>query len=153
MAKEFALDIFHLLGQIDKKDTLFYSKLTDEQRKAYSPLVSMRWMSGTSDERQINYLNELVNRYVFHIGDHKELLFKLQCAASSGTSRRYNWMAAKTGGTKKNKGLDIVMAYYDYGVREAKSVMPLLSNDDIILMAEELGYQKEELAKLKKELK
>lgn len=153
MAKEFALDIFHLLGQIDKKDTLFYSKLTDEQRKAYSPLVSMRWMSGTSDERQIIYLNELVNRFVFNMGDHKELLFKLQCAASSGTPRRYNWMAAKTSGGKKNKGLDIVMQYYDYGVREAKAAMQLLGNEDILLMAEELGFQKEELAKLKKELK
>jgi len=153
MAKEFALDIFHLLGQIDKKDTLFYSKLTDEQRKAYSPLVSMRWMSGTSDERQIIYLNELVNRFVFNMGDHKELLFKLQCAASSGTPRRYNWMAAKTSGGKKNKGLDIVMQYYDYGVREGKAAMALLGSEDILLMAEELGYQKEELAKLKKELK
>ena len=153
MAKEFALDIFHLLGQIDKKDTLFYSKLTDEQRKAYSPLVSMRWMSGTSDERQIIYLNELVNRFVFNMGDHKELLFKLQCAASSGTPRRYNWMAAKTSGGKKNKGLDIVMQYYDYGVREGKAAMALLGSEDILLMAEELGYQKEELAKLKKEQK
>jgi hypothetical protein len=153
MAKEFALDIFHLLGQIDKKDTMFYSKLTDEQRKAYSPLVSMRWMSGTRDARQIIFLNELVNRFVFNMGDHKELLYKLQCAASSGTPRRYNWMSAKTAGNKKNKGLEIVMQYYDYGVREAKSVMPLLGNEDILLMAEELGFQKEELAKLKKELK
>lgn len=153
MAKEFALDIFHLLGQVDKKDTLFYSKLTDEQRKAYSPLVTMRWMSGTSDARQIIFLNELMNRFVFQIGDHKELLYKLQCAASSGSPRRYNWMSAKTSGSKKNKGQDVVMQYYDYGVREAKSVMHLLSSEDILMMAEELGYQKEELAKLKKDLK
>lgn len=152
MAKEFALDIFHLLGQIDKKDMLFYSKLTDEQKKAFSPLVTMRWMSGTSDERQLTFLNHFVNPMVFNIGNHKELLYKLMCVASSGQARRYAWMAEKSG-VKKIKGLDVVMAYYDYGVREAKSVMHLLDADDIIGMAEELGYQKEELAKLKKELK
>jgi hypothetical protein len=62
-------------------------------------------------------------------------------------------MAAKGSSSKKIKGMDVVMQYYDYGVREAKSVMHLLSADDIIGMAEELGFQKEELAKLKKELK
>lgn len=153
MAKEYALDIFHLLGQIDKKDTQFYSKLTDEQRKAYSPLVTMRWTAGTTDERQIIFINELVNRFVFNLGNHKELLYKLQCAASSGISRRYSWMTAQSSSNKKIRGLGTVMAYYDYSVREAKSVMHLLSSDDIIGMAEELGYQKTELAQLKKELK
>jgi hypothetical protein len=152
MAKEFALDIFNLLGQIDKKDSSFYSKLSDEQKKGYAPLIAMRWMSGTSDTRQIIFLNELVNQFVFNIGDHKELLYKLQCASSSGVSRRYAWLPAKNG-AKKQKGLDVVMEYHNYGVREASSVMHLLSPDDIILMAEELGYQKTELAKLKKDLK
>jgi hypothetical protein len=152
MAKEFALDIFHLLGQVDKKDALFFSKLTDEQKKGYAPLVAMRWMSGTTDEQQIVMLNELVNRYVFQIGDHKELLYKLQCAASSGISRRYSWMGVKSG-AKKNKGLDVVMQYYTYTEREAEGVMPLLSKDDIYAMAEDLGFQKDELSKLRKDLK
>lgn len=152
MAKEFALDIFHLLGQIDKKDMQFFSKLSPEQEKAYAPLVAMRWMSGTSDERQVLMLNHLVNRFVFSIGKHKELMYKLQCVASSGQARRYNWMAAKNTSSKP-KGLDVVMEYYDYGVREAEGVLPLLLSDDILAMAEDLGYQKEQLATLKKQLK
>ena len=152
MAKEFALDIFQLLGSIDRKDHSFWDKLSDEQKKGYTPLVTMRWTTGTSDTRQILYVNELVNRYVFHIGKHQELMYKLQCAASSGTPRRYAWIAAKNT-AKKIKGLDVVMDYYEYGPREAKSVMHLLGADDIIAMAEELGYQKEAVAKLKKELK
>jgi hypothetical protein len=152
MAKEFALDIWQLLGSIDKKDTSFYTKLTDEQKKAYAPLIAMRWHTGTSDKRQILYNNELVNRYVFNIGDHKELLYKLQCAASSGQTRRYAWLPAKQG-AKKIKGLDIVMEYQDMTEREAKSVMHMFDAEEILAMAEDLGYQKEELAKLKKELK
>jgi hypothetical protein len=154
MAKEFALDIFHLLGQIDKNQTQFFSSLSDEQKKGYAPLIAMRWMAGTTDNRQILYLNELVNPFVFTIGDHKELLYKLQCAASSKIPRRYTWMTAKsTSGAKKDKALDVIMQYHNYGVREAKSVRRLVSNDDIIAMAEELGFQKDELAKLKKDIK
>lgn len=151
--KDFALDIFHVLGQIDKKDETFFSKLSEEQKKSYSPLVTMRWATGTSDERQITMVNELVNRFVFQLGaNHKELLYKLQCAASSGKSRRYSWLSAKNT-VKKIKGIDIVMEYYNYGVREAEGVMPMLGADDIVGMAEELGFQKEELAKLRKQLK
>lgn len=154
MAKEFALDIFQLLGQIDKNDTLLYSKLTDEQKKGFAPLITMRWMSGTSDPRQIVFLNELVNPFVFTIGDHKELLYKLHCAASSKQPRRYAWLSSKaTAGAKKDRALEIIMQYHNFGVREAKSVRRLVSNEDIILMAEELGFQKDEMAKLKKDLK
>lgn len=152
MAKEFALDIWQLLGAIDKKDMSFYSKLTDEQKKAYAPLIAMRWHTGTSDKKQILYNNEFVNRFVFNIGNHKELLYKLQCVASSGQSRRYAWLAAKQG-AKKIKGLEIVMEYQDITEREAKSVMHMFDADDILMMAEDLGYQKDELNKLKKELK
>lgn len=152
MAKEFALDIWQLLGSIDKKDRTFYDKLTDEQKKAYAPLIAMRWHTGTNDHRQILYNNELVNRYVFNIGNHKELLYKLQCAASSGTPRRYAWLPAKMT-TKKIKGLDVVIEYHNMGIREAKDAMRLFDAEDIIMMAEDLGYQKDEIAKLKKDLK
>jgi hypothetical protein len=151
MAKEFALNIFELLAAIDKKDTSYYSKLTDEQKKGYTPLITMRWTAGTSDEKQILYVNELVNKYVFTIGKHPELMYKLQCAASSGVSRRYSWLAAKNT-TKKIRGLEVVMEYHNWGVRDAKAAIHLLDPEDILAMAEELGYQKE-LAKLKKELK
>jgi len=152
MAKEFALDIFQLLGSIDKNDTLLYSKLSDEQKKGYSPLIAMRWTTGTSDTKQILYVNELVNRYVFPLGKHPELLYKLQCAASSKTPRRYGWLGAKNT-VKKVKGIDVVMDYYNFGPKKAKDAMRILDAEDILGMAEELGYQKEELAKLKKELK
>jgi len=152
MSKEFALDIWQLLAAIDKKDTSFFSKLTPEQRKGYSPLIAMRWSTGCNDPKQILHVNELVNRYVFNLGKHPELLYKLQCAASSGIPRRYSWTASKSK-TKKIKGLDIVMEYYDWGVREATAAIKLLSSEDIIAMAEDLGYQKDALSKLKKELK
>ena len=152
MAKDFALNIFELLGAIDKKDTSYYSRLTDEQKKGYTPLITMRWTAGTSDTKQILHVNELVNRYVFTIGKHPELMYKLQCAASSGVTRRYTWQAAKNT-IKKIKGLEVLMEYHNWGVRDATAAIKLLSAEDILGMAEELGYQKDELAKLKKDLK
>jgi hypothetical protein len=43
--------------------------------------------------------------------------------------------------------------YYGYSEREAESNLTLLSHDDVIELAEELGFQKEEMKKLKAELK
>jgi ketosteroid isomerase-like protein len=48
--------------------------------------------------------------------------------------------------------LDIVKEYYDFSEREAKQSLPLLSSEDVIQLAEELGYQVDEIKKLKKEL-
>lgn len=152
MAKEFALDIFQLLGNIDKGNLAIWPTLTEEQRKSFAPLVVMRWMSGTSDDRQIIFLNEFVNKMVFTIGNHKELMMQLLAVSSSKQPRRYQWLAAKSGG-KKHKGMDVVCEYYGYGIRDAKEALKVLTNDDIIEMAEELGYQKDQIAKLKKELK
>jgi hypothetical protein len=152
MAKEFALDIFQLLGKIDKGDKAIWPTLTEEQRKSFAPLIAMRWMSGTSDARQIVFLNELVNPMVFTIGSHKELMMQLLAVASSKQPKRYQWMAVKNA-TKKHKGYDVVSEYYGYGDRDTKEALKVLTTEDILEMAEELGYQKEELAKLRKDLK
>ncbi len=152
MSKEFALDIFQLLGRIDKGDKSIWNTLTDEQKKSFSPLVVMRWMSGTSDPRQLIYLNEFVNSKVFSIGDHKELIMQLMAVSSSKQPKRYQWMSLKPN-KNKFKGLDVVCEYYDYSHRDGKEALKILKPEDIIEMANELGYDKEKISKLKKELK
>ena len=63
--KKHKLDIFRVLDHTSRKDQKFYRELTDDEQKAYMPLVAMRWMTGTTDARQIYFLNELVNPFVF----------------------------------------------------------------------------------------
>lgn len=148
------LDIFKVLNHISQKDREFFKTLTEEELKAFQPFVIMRWLTGTSSARQLFFLNTLVNPFVFNLSEHKELLYYLMTICTNGKTQRYNWIK---GPTKKDKKLStttkVICDYYKYNYMEAKSVLSLLSREDILSYAEQLGYQPEEITKIKKELK
>jgi hypothetical protein len=147
----YKLDIFGLLADISSsKSGDIYSKLSDDERKGFSALVVMRWLTGTSDERQIVLLNEFVNPCVFTLGKHPHLLMLLLQAANSKTGKRYQWLGVKS--KKKNlETLKVIQEYYEMSARESRLMNPLPTESELIQMAEELGWQKDEIAKLKKE--
>lgn len=152
--KKHKLDIFRVLSKISTKDREFYQSLTEEEQKAVMPLVIMRWMTGTKDARQIFFLNELVNPFVFSMAKHKELLIHLMSISSSGRSQRYHWNKANTKkSTGATKSVSVVCDYYGYSTREAIDALPLLSDEDVLQFAEELGRQPDDIKAIKKELK
>ena len=151
-AKERALDIFQLLGDIDKKNYGLWDKLTDDQKKEFTALVTMRWMAGTTDQRQIIFLNEIVNMAVFNLPEHKELLFKLLMVCSSGSAKRYNWVNYKLSSGKKNKkAVQLVAEHYGFSLKEAEDSVQLFTPQEIMELGEMHGLQKDEMRDLKKE--
>jgi hypothetical protein len=148
----YKLDIFETLGKIDnRRSGDIYSKLSESERKGFAPLVVMRWMSGTSDERQILMLNEFVNPMVFTLSSHPQLLMQLLQVASSKQSKRYTWLGVKS--QKKNvESFEVIKQYFGISSREAKTYS-LPPSEEILQMAEELGWDKDKITKLKKELK
>ena len=148
----YKLDIFKLLGDLNSpKAGDIYAKLSDDERKGFAPLVVMRWMSGTSDERQIILLNEFANPYVFPLGKHPHLLMQLLQVASSKTSKRYAWLGIKSK-KKQVEAYRVIQEYFELSAREAKTYT-LPPVEELVKMAEELGWQKDEITKLQKELK
>ena len=100
--KKHKLDIFRVLNHTSRKDISFFNQLTEEEQKAYQPLVVMRWLTGTTDARQIYFINELVNPFVFSLPNHKQLLYNLMTTCTTGTPQRYYWnktLSKKTTGT------------------------------------------------------
>jgi len=146
-----AFDLFEGLARLSKGDMLWYDKLSPEDQKGASPFVISRWLTGTSDQAQLLRLNTFVNPYVFSLGSDKALLFKLMAAATTGSTSRYQWIKAPTAKKATKFRLEVIKAYYDVSSREA-ALYTTISAEDIIMMAEELGWDKEELAKLKKEV-
>jgi hypothetical protein len=152
--KKRSLDLFSLLSRISTKKTDYYELLEDHEKKEFQPFVIMRWLTGTSDARQVFFMNELVNRFAFNLASHKSLLYKLMCVATSGKGQRYKWMKpASRKGASLTVCLQVIKQYYGYNTRQASDALMLLSNDALLGYAEELGMQKDDLSKLKKELK
>lgn len=148
-----SLDIFSLLSRISEKNVEYFDKLTEQEAREFQPFVVMRWMTGTNDARQVYFVNELVNRYVFDFRD-KRLLYMLLTIASSGQPQRYRWKKpASRKSASLSTAVDVIKKYYDYTSKEATDVLGILTNDQIMSHAEDLGLQKDEIAKLRKELK
>ncbi len=152
--KKHKFDIFDVLGKINKKNTTFFREMPQEEQKAIAPVVLMRWMSGTTDARQVFFLNEAVNPFVFPLAKHPELLIDLMTICAPGKFTRYKWhksLGKRT--TSTPMAISVIREYFGYSHREAQESLPLLKSDDIKDLAEQLGYQKEEITKLNKELK
>ena len=152
--KKYKFDIFKILDKLNLKDNEFFQQLSEEDLKSLHPLVLMRWMSGTQEARQVYFLNELINPLVFPLGKHKQLLLKLLMICGPGKPRRYNWIKPK--GKKMSstpKSLELVKLYYGYNTTDALEAIKLLSNEDILELAEYFGKQNTETKEIEKELK
>lgn len=155
MAVVRALDIFELLGQLDRKNYQLWDQLSEEQRKAFSPLVTLRWMAGTSDHMQIVMLNELINPLVFSFGaERKPVLMQLMTVCTSGRAQRYSWPAYNIKSSKKiSKAIQAVAEFYQLNESDAEDTRQLFNDEEVLDLADQLGWQKDEVKDLKDELK
>ncbi len=151
--KEKALDLWWALGQLDQKNHNLWDQLNEDQRKEVSPYMMLRWLGGCSDPEQIVKLGTIGTSCIFELGQHKELLLKVLTACTSGDSKRYKWVAYKGETKKTSKALQLVAQATGQPLRHAVDTLKLFTPDELMTLAEEQGWQKDELAELKKELK
>lgn len=147
-----SFDLFQGLSDLSKRDLRWYADLSDEDKKAAAPFVIARWMTGTNDQAQLVRLNTFVNPYLFALGSEKGLLFSLMAASATGKSKRYSWIKAPGMKAVTKLRLEVIKQYYDISTREAAGYADTIEAEDILIMAEECGWEAEELKKLKKEV-
>ena len=147
------LDIFKVLDALNKKDAEFFSTLTDEEKKAFQPFLVARWATGTTDPSQVVLINEFVNPYLFSLTHHKELMWYLLTIASPQRSMRYQWIKAPShAGSSTPLAVSIIKQWYNYNSADAVEALTLLPKHEVLSMAEQLGWQEDDLKKLRKEL-
>jgi hypothetical protein len=148
------LDIFTALAASDRKQGQFYAMLSDEEKKGFVPTVHMRWLSGTGNSTQVTMVNEYLNPYVFSLYRHPEMLWKLTTVCTTGRQQRYQWVKAPSKTTTgKTNVIKLIMEYFKYSATHATEALPLLGKDALLAIADELGWQPDDITKLKRELK
>ena len=112
------------------------------------------WIKGADsnlDARMV-LTNELVNKYIFSLADHKKLLLKLLCVANGYGGNPYYKFNKKKGSSTPNL-IKLLMNYYKVNEQHATDSLQLLTSGDIIEIAESLGYDKTDIKGLKEEYK
>jgi hypothetical protein len=158
--KKPTLDIFRVMEQIDKRNFNFYKTLTDEEKKAFSPLVIMRWISAVKGSREINeyyiqMVNEMINRNLWDpcLSKHPELLYMLLAQCGIGQKVNHEWIKGFSR-EKKTKLNNFLKQYYPTASNsELDFLVSINSKEQLISMVEESGLQDDEAKVLIKEIK
>jgi hypothetical protein len=160
--KEHALGISKVLGELDRKNYNLWDKLTPEEQKGFSSFITLWWMAGTTNQRQLVFLNEIVNMSIFKISEDKEesyrlkdkeeLMMKLLAICSSGKKEKYTWINYKLKHKKSKRSVELIAEHYGMSLKDAEDTLRLFSPEEIMELAELHGFQKDELKLLKKEV-
>jgi hypothetical protein len=145
------LDIQRELRAVDQKNYDFYSNLTDEERKAFSPYILMRYTASVQlpdrdiQEWYVEMTNEMVNKNHWDLSkDHKELLWKLFAATGTGVNCYHPYLAAGKK-TKANKIEKLLAELHPtYKLEDIKLLASLMSAKDKTDLFDNMGFDKKQ---------
>jgi hypothetical protein len=140
------LDIKRVLTAVDTKDYDFYSNLTEEDRKEFSPYVLMRFTSNVQNDADlqewfIERTNEWVNKDFFSLGSkHKELQWKLYAATGTGDKFFHKYLAA--GKKEKVNKIEKLLAelYPSMKMSDIKHMASMMTPTDCQELFDEMGF-------------
>lgn len=105
------LSLDTILQAIDRKDLNFYDRLSDDEKKDYSPFILMRYMSSLGPQSDLAAyavfaINDIVNNGFFSLGKHTELQHKLMCLAGTGKKQYRPYIGSKGASKTSSKIID-----------------------------------------------
>lgn len=155
MAKSSAkkVDIFEVMKNLERGNLDVWSQLTDDEKKAISPFMLLEWLTSTDDPRQIVLHNEFTNKYLFSLDQHPELLLKIMAVCTSRYQHRYKWKKKKKKAGSRSLSVEVISEHQGINKRRAREALNIFDQNDVIEMATSLGYQKDDLKKIKNEWK
>ena len=148
--KEPAIALKDIMAALDKKDRGFYSRLSDEQKKAFVPWMMMRYASSAQGRNAAHYLfmiNELVNKNFSDVSKHPELQWLLMTAAGSGKVEFHPYIKPPNSKKKKDKVSEFVYSIYPNFKRDDIELFLLLNTrEDLKELAKDHGYDDKTIA-------
>lgn len=157
MAGSFVDDVARPAAALARPGALtWFDGLTPERQKELSVFMIARMMAGTNDPVHLLRMNQVFNPY--HFGDStkgvltprkQDHMKLLAVAANHGRPVKFNWIKAPKK-RAKNTIVECICEFYDCSARESAAYK--IDEQTLIEMAEELGWDKDRIAKLTKEI-
>lgn len=140
-----------MLRAIDTNDFDFYSRLDEEQRKAFSPWLAMRYASSASGAAAYHYLlmiNSIVNVDFSILKKHPELQWKLLAVCGRGSSTNHPYIPP--GKRKKKNKLEKLLrnAYPTLNKSELELLVEINDKETLKELAQDNGYDDKEIKEL-----
>lgn len=140
-----------MLAAIDRCDFDFYTRLDEDQKKAFSAWLAMRAASSAKGADAYHYLlmiNDLVNVDFSSLTKHPELQWKLLATCGIGHKTYHPWLAP----SKKQKVSKVSKFLHDRYPELSHSEIELMIeiNDEaaLRLLAEDHGYEDKDVEDL-----
>ena len=146
-----------MLYNIDIGNMEWYDKLSDEEKKSFSPYVAMRFASSVKgisslQEEYIQNVNEFCNKDFSLIQKHEndsKLFWKLLALCGVGKKMFHPWIKAPKGKGKKTKMMEFLDTVYpNYKSDEKEMLKKLLSKKEIKKLAKDVGLTDNEIKQL-----
>ena len=144
------LDIKRELNAVDQKNYEFYDKLTDEERKVFSPYILMRYTSNVQGDKDIQewfveMTNECVNKNHWDLSkNHKALLWKLFAATGAGVNCYHPYLAA--GKKEKANKIEKLLCeiYPARKLEDIKLLASMMDKKDKEELFDKMGFDKKQ---------
>lgn len=148
-----SLDLKALLSAIDRKDYFYYSKMSDDDKKAFSSWTTMRFLSSANNDLAMLYTvltNEVVNDGFSKLSKHPELQMMLMAICGAGTKQYHPWIKPPRK-QAKNKFQEILLSQYgNVNSTELDLLESLYSKEDKAELLLSMGYSDKEIKELTK---
>ena len=144
MARKPQIPLKDVMAAVDKKDRGFYKRLNDEQKKAFSAWMMMRYCSSVQGRDAANYIyltNELVNFQFMEVSKHPELQWLLLSACGTGKIQFHPYLKPPNAKKKKNKISEFLYQVYpNCKPEDIELMIKLNSNEELKALAYDYGY-------------
>lgn len=137
---------------IDRKNMSWYGDLSDEQQKAFSAWMMMRYASSVQGSNAASYLfmvNECVNKNFSDLSKHPELQWLLFTLCGSSKKEYHPYIKPPTSRKKKNKVSEWLSKQYPLlKADEIAMLQEINDTDDFKSLAREAGMTDKEIKEL-----
>ena len=152
MAKKPQIPLNDVMLAIDRKNRSWYDNLSDDQKKAFSAWMMMRYASSVQGGNAASYLfmvNECVNKNFMDLSKHPELQWLLFTLCGSGKKEYHPYIKPPTSRKKKNKVGEWLSEQYPLmKADEIAMLQEINDTEDFKLLAQEAGMTDKEIKEL-----